>query len=154
MLNPCTEGSASGLTRRLGLAGLACVGFALWVLSHPYRGLEHDSVLYAVLALARLHPAALAHDLFVRYGAQDHFTIFSPLFATAIQGLGLEPAAAIMTFATHFALFGAAWLLARRLMPAAMALLAVGLLAVLPSWYGSGSVCAVGLVRWLDKPAS
>ena len=142
MLNPCTEGSASGLTRRLGLAGLACVGFALWVLSHPYRGLEHDSVLYAVLALARLHPAALAHDLFVRYGAQDHFTIFSPLFATAIQGLGLEPAAAIMTFATHFALFGAAWLLARRLMPAAMALLAVGLLAVLPSWYGSGSVFA------------
>ncbi len=112
------------------------------MLIHPYRGLEHDSVLYAVLALARLHPAALGHDLFVRYGAQDHYTIFSPLFAAAIQAWGLERGAAILAFATHAAFFGAAWLLARRLMPTSEALLALGLLAALPSWYGSNSVFA------------
>src|SRR5665213_3229147 len=133
---------AGHLTQRIGLSGLACVVGAFWILIHPYRGLEHDSLLYAGLALARLHPAALGHDLFVRYGTQDHFTLFSPLFAAAIRTLGLERAAAILTFATHVAFFGAAWLLARRLMSPLLALLAVGLLVVLPSWYGSNSVFA------------
>src|SRR5579862_7966203 len=110
--------SANGLASpsRFGLAGLACLVLAFWMLLHPYRGLEHDSVLYAVLALARLHPAALGHDLFVRYGTQDGFTIFSPLFAAAIRAVGLEQAAAIMTLITQVAFLGATWLLARRLM--------------------------------------
>jgi hypothetical protein len=124
------------------MVALVCLCIALWILIHPYRGLEHDSVLYAVLALARLHPAALGHDLFVRYGTQDHYTIFSPLFAAAIKGAGLERAAAILAFATYAAFFTAVWLLARRLMSASVALLAVGLLIVLPSWYGSNSVFA------------
>jgi hypothetical protein len=124
------------------MLALACLSLAFLILSHPYRGLEHDSVLYAVLALARLHPAALGHDLFVRYGAQDHYTIFSPLFAAAIQAAGLERGAALLAFATYVAFFAAVWLLARRLMPASEALLAVGLLVVVPSWYGSGSVFA------------
>lgn len=127
---------------RLGLLALGCLIAAFWILIHPYRGLEHDSVLYTVLALARLHPAALGHDLFVRYGTQDSFTVFSPMFAAAIRTLGLEPAAAVMTFVTHALFFGAAWLLARRLMSPPRALLAVGLLVVLPSWYGSNSVFA------------
>jgi hypothetical protein len=129
-------------TQRIGLVGLACLSLAFYMLIHPYRGVEHDSVLYAVLALARLHPAALGHDLFVRYGAQDNFTVFSPLFAATIHAVGLEQAAAILTFITHVAFFGAAWLLARRLMPAHVAVLSVGLLAALPSWYGSNSVFA------------
>ncbi len=127
---------------RWSMVALGCLRLAFWMLIHPYRGLEHDSVLYAVLALARLHPAALGHDLFVRYGTQDDFTVFSPIFAAAIRALGLEPAAAILTFVTHVAFFGAAWLLARRLMSPSMALLATGLLMVLPSWYGSNSVFA------------
>jgi hypothetical protein len=131
---------AANLTQRMGLAGLACLIIAFWMIIHPYRGIDHDSVLYSLLALARLHPAALGHDLFVRYGTQDNFTIFGPMFAAAIRAMGLEPAAAIMTFATQIAFFGAAWLLARRLMPPAVALLGVGLLVVLPSWYGSHSV--------------
>ncbi|MGC1457818.1 MAG: hypothetical protein WA825_06040 [Steroidobacteraceae bacterium] len=129
-------------TQRLGMAALACLVVAFWILLHPYRGLEHDSVLYAVLALARLHPAALGHDLFVRYGTQDGFTVFSPLFAAEIRAVGLEQAAAIMTFITHVAFLGASWLLARRLMSPSLALLAVGLVVVVPSWYGSNSVFA------------
>jgi hypothetical protein len=130
------------VAQRLGMIGLACLVVAFWMLLHPYRGLEHDSVLYAVLALARLHPAALGHDLFVRYGTQDDFTIFSPLFAAEIRAVGLEQAAAIMTFITQVAFLGATWLLARRLMPASLALLGVGLVVVIPSWYGSNSVFA------------
>ncbi len=128
--------------QRWTVVALASLSIAFWMLIHPYRGLEHDSVLYTVLALARLHPAALGHDLFVRYGTQDHYTIFSPMFAAAIQAAGLERAAAIMAFATYVAFFAAVWLLARRLMSASEALLAMGLLVVLPSWYGSNSVFA------------
>ena len=75
------------------MLALASLSIAFWILIHPYRGLEHDSVLYTVLALARLHPAALGHDLFVRYGAQDHYTIFSPMFAAAIllALIGFQP---------------------------------------------------------------
>jgi hypothetical protein len=127
---------------RWAMVALGCLGLAFWMLIHPYRGLEHDSVLYTVLALARLHPAALGHDLFVRYGTQDHYTIFSPLYAAAIQAWGLERGAAVLAFATHVAFFTAAWLIARRVMSSGEALLALGLLAVLPSWYGSNSVFA------------
>jgi len=127
---------------RWAMLALACLSIAFWIVIHPYRGLEHDSVLYTVLALGRLHPAALGHDLFVRYGAQDHYTIFSPLFAAAIQAAGLERGAALLAFATYVAFFASAWLLARRLMSASEALLAVGLVVVVPAWYGSGSVFA------------
>ncbi len=130
------------MAHRWAMVALASISIAFWILIHPYRGLEHDSVLYTVLALARLHPAALGHDLFVRYGTQDHYTIFSPVYAAAIQAVGLERAAAILAFATYVAFFAAVWLLARRLMSATDALLAVGLLVVLPSWYGSNSVFA------------
>ena len=85
MSPPNDNASQAIITRRIGLAGLACLIVAFWMIIHPYRGLEHDSVLYAVLALARLHPATFGHDLFVRYGTQDHFTVFSPLFAAAIR---------------------------------------------------------------------
>ncbi|HEY6455343.1 MAG TPA: hypothetical protein VIY90_08700 [Steroidobacteraceae bacterium] len=143
---PCTanelQPEARASAHRWTMLALACLSAAFLMLIHPYRGLEHDSVLYTVLALARLHPAALGHDLFVRYGAQDHYTIFSPMYAAAIQAVGLERAAAIMTFATYIAFFGSIWLLARRLMSASNALLALGLLLVLPSWYGSNSVFA------------
>ena len=124
------------------MVALASLSIAFWMLIHPYRGLEHDSVLYTVLALARLHPAALGHDLFVRFGAQDHYTIFSPLFAAAIRTLGLERGAALLAFATYVAFFASVWLLARRVMSASEALLAVGLVVVVPAWYGSGSVFA------------
>jgi hypothetical protein len=136
------QADSRAIARRWAMLALACVSISFWMLIHPYYGLRHDSVLYAVLALSRLQPAALGHDMFVRYGTQDHYTIFSPMFAAAIQAFGLERAAAILTFATHIAFFGAAWLLVRRLMPATAALLAVGVLVVTPSWYGSHSVFA------------
>jgi len=131
-----------GRAFRWAMVALGCLTVAFWILIHPYRGIIHDSTLYTVLALSRLHPAALGHDLFVRYGAQDHYTIFGPIYAAAIRAFGLEPGAAVLACATQAAFFGAAWLLARRLMSAGEALLAIGLLVVLPSWYGSNSVFA------------
>ena len=132
----------SAASRVLGPLGLSLLIVALWLLIHPFRGIEHDSTLYTLLALGKLHPESLGHDLFVRYGTQNSFTIFSPIYAALIRALGMERAAAVLTFLTHAGFFGCAWLLARRFTSATRALLATGLLAVLPAYYGHGEVFA------------
>jgi hypothetical protein len=120
----------------LALAALGFIVAAVWILQRPYRGLNHDSVLYALSALARLHPM-LTHDVFLRFGSQDSYTVFGPLFAAAVRALDLEPAAALLTLLGQIAFFVAGWALARRVMSARLALLAVGLLISLPSDYGA-----------------
>jgi hypothetical protein len=111
--------------------------FAIWMVLHPFWGIKHDSILYSWAALARLHPESLTRDVFLSLGSQDQYTIFSPLYAAAIRHLSLEPAAALLTFVFQLAFFGSAWLLARRFMSTRLALLATGLLVVLPSGYGA-----------------
>lgn len=129
--------SGTRVDRRLALAALAACLVAGWMLAHPFMGIYHDSVLYSFQALARLHPQPLAHDIFLRFGSQDQYTVFSPLYAACIRLVGLETAAAILTFLAHVMFFCSAWLLARRFMKAELALLAVALLIVLPSGYGA-----------------
>ncbi len=117
---------------------LLCV--LTWALSHPYRGLFHDAGLYTLQAMAHLHPGTLAHDVFLRFGSQDAFTVFSPFYAGVIQVLGVEPAAAVLALCFQLAVFAAAWLLARSVMPARMALLGVAVLVAVPGYYGADRV--------------
>jgi hypothetical protein len=112
----------------------------VWMVQHPYGDIRHDAVLYTLLALARLHSDPLSSDVFLRFGSQDHFTLFSPVFAFMVRHFDLAAAAAIMTFISQAALCACAWLLARRFMSAHSALLAVGLLLALPGFYGPGHI--------------
>lgn len=123
---------------RIALAAMALFALATWMLTHPYIGLLHDAAIYVLMALARSHPDTLAADVFLRFGSQDQYTLFSPLYSEAISLLGPEPAAALLTFAAHVALLGCAWLVARRFMSALAATLGVALLLALPGEYGSG----------------
>jgi hypothetical protein len=122
---------------RLKLAALALFVVTAWMLRHPYAGIIHDAQIYTLLALARLHPQQLSYDIYLRFGSQDSYTVFSPIYAVAIRWLDLDPAAALLTLVSEFALYGSAYLCARRFMPPRTALLGVGLLAVLPADYGS-----------------
>jgi hypothetical protein len=141
-VGPDTESAAQDrLASRIALAGSSLVILAIWILQHPYGGIDYnDSTLYTLLALARLNPQLLSDDVFLRFGSQDTYTVFSPLFAAAIKLLDLEPAAALLSLAGQILFFGCGWLLARRVMPARQAALAVGLLVALPSSYGVGSI--------------
>lgn len=87
---------------------------AIWLLGHPYQGMLHDATLYAVQALFHLHPERYGHDLFFLYGSQDEFTLFTPLYATLIDLLGL-PAAMLLLLVVGYALWagGAAFLVGR-----------------------------------------
>jgi hypothetical protein len=126
--------------QHLGVVGFLLFVLAAWMLRHPYTGIAHDSVLYTFLALAHLHPQLLQHDLFLRFGSQDQYTLFSPMYAQAIGALGLERAAALLTLACQIALYGCAWVFARRFMPAHLALIAIALFVALPVDYGSGRI--------------
>jgi hypothetical protein len=136
------DGGAVERANRWGIVGLGLLVVAFWILIHPYRGITHDGTLYGLLALSHLHPGSLDHDNFVRYGIQNDFTVFTPLYATAVRYLGLEHAAAALTLLTHVAFFGCAFVLARRFGSARSALLGVGLLIVVPAYYGWGEVFA------------
>jgi len=117
---------------------LLCI--ATWMLAHPFRGIFHDANLYALQALSRLYPDSLAQDVFLRFGSQDRFTVFSPAYAVAIRLFGLDHAAALLTLVSQLALFLGGWCLARAVMPAGYALLGVGLAVAVPGDYGPGRI--------------
>ena len=129
--------------QNLWLIVLVALCGATWTLRHGYVGLRHDAILYSLQGLARLYPA-LANDVFLRFGSQDQYTLFGAVYAYAIQWIGLEPAAAILTFASHVALIFCAVLLLRQLTPnpTLVSLGAVVLIAI-DGTYGSKQVFAV-----------
>ncbi len=117
---------------------LLCV--AAWMLSHSYLGLFHDAGLYTLQALARLNPPSLTQDVFLQLGSQDRFTVFSPLYAGAGRWLGIENAAAALTFVLQMTLMAAAWTLARAVMPARMALYGLAVFIAVPGDYGADRI--------------
>ena len=87
--------TGTALYSRLAPWTLGLLALALTLLQHPFHGIVHDSVLYTLFALVRLHPVTVGWDVVVRYGSQDRFTVFSPIYTAVIQLLGLEHAAAV-----------------------------------------------------------
>jgi len=129
-----------GWLRFAAPAALVALIFALWVLQHPYAGIFHDAQLYTIQALSRVFPAELAQDVYLRYGSQDQFTVFSSLYAATIRVVGTGPAAALLTFLFHCAFAAALALLAWRVLPRNLVWLGVGLVCVVPLTYGARKV--------------
>src|SRR5581483_4939922 len=89
-LPPLARSATIDLPQRFAATvGLILCMVAFWMLQHPYEGLVHDSLLYSLGALARVHPESLGHDVFLSVGSQDRFTVFSPLAASLIRLIGL-----------------------------------------------------------------
>jgi hypothetical protein len=135
--------TTSALDRILPAIALGCALLTIWIVQHSYSGLVHDSQLYTLQALSHMDPALYSRDVFLRFGSQDRFTIFGPLYAAVIRLLGTENAAVLVTLVSQAAFLVAAAVLARAVMPARTAWLGVALLCVLPGFYGGGSVFAL-----------
>jgi hypothetical protein len=118
---------------------LTLVLVALWSVTHSYKGLNGDAELYAVQAMARIHPG-LATDIFLQNGSQDKYTIFSPMYARFISWLGLTTAALTLSLSFKVWLFAAAWALARAVSNGRIACLAVALLLITDGTYGGYGV--------------
>jgi hypothetical protein len=116
-------------------AALTLMLVLLWCLTHRYLGLGGDAKLYAVQALARIHPE-LAHDLFLQNVGQDQFTIFSPFYAWCISLFGLHDAEMALTIIFKVWLLAASWSLVRVLCSSYVAFLATAVLIITASGYG------------------
>lgn len=112
---------------------------ALWFFSHPYQGLWHDGIIYAVQALARLHPEVYGKDLFFLYGSQNDFTLFSPVYVAFIRLLGLDGAMLVLFLAGHTLWLGAALLLASRLLRGFPFWFGLVLVIAMPGDYGDST---------------
>src|SRR5258708_27996435 len=130
----------SRATSRLCLAVVGLLGIAPWALSHSSGGIFHDAGLYTLQALARLHPDSLPQDVFLKFGSQDGFTIFGPIYAAASRLLGVDLAAPTLTLVLQWALLGGAWMLARAVMPLSMTMFGMAVLIAVPGDYGSDRI--------------
>jgi hypothetical protein len=111
----------------------------LWTLMHPYQGLYLDAQLYAVQALAKIHPA-MGNDLYLQNVSQDRYTIFSSLYASLIKLLGLQIAAVTLFLACMTCLYGATWAVVYRLAGRDTAWLAVSMVVITGGAYGASHV--------------
>ncbi len=127
----------ASLPSRLSLGVVLLLVFLSWAISHGYQGLFSDALLYTLQALAHVRPESLTQDVFLKFGSQDSFTLFSPVYAAAVRGLGIDHGAAILTLAMQLALIAGACALARSVMPTSMVLAGVAVFIAVPGDYGA-----------------
>jgi hypothetical protein len=134
------------VTRNSDWAAYLALGatFAIvWIVQHGYGGLIHDSQIYTLPAAARVHPELLGNDIMLRFGSQDSFSIFSAFYAAAIRVLGVDSAAAVLTFISQVGFLLASAALARKLLPGRLAWLGLALVIAVPGFYGSRGIFSV-----------
>jgi hypothetical protein len=135
-----THGVARSPIEEIGItAALTLLIVVLWALRHRYAGIVGDAQLYAFQALALLHPA-LATDLALQGNSQDHYTLFPPLYALAIEHLGVAKAAATFWVGSMACLLGAAWFVVRAVSDRLLAFLSIALMSTVLGTYGSAGV--------------
>lgn len=130
---------SNGAQRSLVDLSLLLMLVTLWLLMRGYHGLTGDAQLYAFQALARSQPL-LSGDLYLQNVSQDQFTVFSPLYAAAIDLLGLEQAARLLTILFTIWVMGAAWSLANTIAGRNAAWLGTALLLIVAGTYGGSGV--------------
>jgi hypothetical protein len=113
---------------------------ALWLLLYPYAGLRHDTRLYTLQALYQIAPALYGNDIFLCFGSQDSYTLFTPIYAHLAASLGIEHAAALLTAIGQLGFLATCWILSRRIASPKIAALSIGLVLILPGNYGSDFV--------------
>ena len=82
--------------------------------THPYRGLYQDANLYTLMALRWLEGGAYARDPFFVFGAQDGFSVFSPIHGALIQIFGVSGASRFLVLLGGSSWLAASWLVAKR----------------------------------------
>lgn len=109
---------------------------AVWLICHPYQGIAGDAILYTVQALRHLHPERYATDVFFLGVSQDDYTLFSPLYASLIDLLGLGKAALTLAFFGALLWCYGAWRFAKQWPDTWSRSLFLFFLAVMPVTFG------------------
>ena len=145
------EASPSRQFRAMSTATVLA-GTAFWLLTRRYFGIHNDAALYALMAMARHDPATFASDLFVQFGSQDPFSLFSPLYGALIGAVGLQSANIALMLTAHALWLTGAWLLCRRLLRGLPALMGFLVIAAVPAFYGGWAVLYAGEAGLTPRP--
>lgn len=119
------------------LAGALLI-VALWLISRPYRGVRHDGILYLGQTLAHTLPDTIGRDLFLGYGSQDRYSIFSVLMSPLVQALGVPLSQLGMLLLCQVAFALGCWALTAELPSRFMRWCAMVSLAALSHTYAGG----------------
>jgi hypothetical protein len=124
---------------RLGRAidrpsGLLATLLAANAVFMPYRGRYHDSILYGFQLRNRASGGWHSGDLFLRFGSQDDYSLYSRIVSPMVSALGLDPAMFLVYLACVVAFYGALIRLVGAIIPdraaSSSAMIAVAVAAV------------------------
>ncbi|KQP30815.1 hypothetical protein ASF49_12635 [Methylobacterium sp. Leaf104] len=121
----------------LGAAGL-------YLLLHPYEGIDGDARIYVGRALADLDPDGVGRDLMFTHDGQSRFSLFPLVLRGLVAALGPGPAALSVSLVGLIAWFCAASVLAGTLEGGRRRWIVLVALAVLPASYGQPGVFRIG----------
>ena len=68
-----------------------CLLLALNALGRPYANCTHDARLYSLQALNATETGAYSDDVFLRFGSQDQFSLFSRIAGPMVSAIGVQP---------------------------------------------------------------
>lgn len=117
---------------------------AIWILAHPYRGIRDDGELYLGQALLHLNPEVFSKDLFFAYGSQDRFTLFSRIYAWAIEYFGIGPGTVTLLLGAQLSFACLTAVLLRRLYDGMLFWLGLALLFSYFPFYGPWVIFSYG----------
>jgi len=121
----------------LGMGGL-------YLLLHPYEGIDGDARIYVGRALADLDPDGVGRDLMFTHDGQSRFSLFPVALRALVGALGPGPAALAVSLVGLIAWFCAASALAAALGAGRRRWVVLAAMAVLPASYGYPGIFRVG----------
>ena len=111
---------------------------------HPYLGFDHDARLYAAQTLERVRPGLLSGDLFLQFGSQDRYSVFSLLLTPLAALLGLVPAFFVAYLVSKALLFwGSVRLMTALIRDRGAVALGALFLAMVPAPFGGNNIFCV-----------
>lgn len=113
-------------------------------LARPYANFAHDARVYSVQVLNQMEPGSYADDLFLKYGSQDQFSLFSRVVAPIAAVIGLAAAFFLLYLVINgLFLLGLQRLVLKLVPDRSLAVLGLIYLAVAPLPFGGLNVFQV-----------
>lgn len=134
-------------TSQIGRWAFLAVAASLLALGRVHLGLRHDARLYFGDALARLDPQGVGRDLIFAHDGQFGFSLYTPVLAWLVGGVGLNTAAALVSGLGLIVWLAALMLLMSRLLadlPLVWRRAATVLVIAVAPYYGAHEVFAYG----------
>lgn len=116
---------------------------SIWIVTHPYAGIQHDGILYAAQAMLHLRPDVFRGDIFFAWGSQDDYAVFGRVYSMLVSALGLDAASRILWALSQALWFAVALAWLRRAVTPAALPVAVAVASALPAYYGSDLIFRV-----------